>query len=205
MARKKTYKRKDHFYEKAKREGLPSRAAFKLEEILDKYPLLKANSKVLDLGCWPGGWLKVLGERVSLKSLIVGIDLNETPCFGFDQVKTIVGDIFSEEVLQSAVDMASGEFDLVLSDLSPKLTGIKEQDVSNCLDLHERVLEVCRYALISGGALVMKVFKNQRTEEFVKSLNPVFNRVTRFELESTRKSSNEFYVIASGFKRSCLK
>ena len=194
------YNRKDHFYQKAKEEGFKSRAAFKLIELDKKYHLLVPGYKVADLGAWPGGWLQVASERVGAIGIVVGIDLVKIDDLERSNVKTIQGDVRDEAILKSAQELAGGQFDIVLSDMSPKLTGIPEADSVGAVACAELALYAAKLLLKKQGNLVIKVFKNNETEIFVKTCRPLFNKVVRSELDSTRKTSNEFYLICQGLK-----
>lgn len=193
------YDRKDALYKRAKEEGYRSRAAYKLKEIDAKYGLLKSGYRVLDLGAWPGGWMQAAAEKVGASGRVVGIDLVQIEDFGAENIKCIVGDARDEASLQAAKDFAGGNFNLVLSDMSPKLTGIREVDSAQTVACAELALFIATQVLLKQGNLVIKVFKSNETEMFVKSLRPLFNKVVRSELDSTRKTSNEFYLIALGF------
>lgn len=190
-----SYDRKDHFYNLAKSEGFRSRASFKLKELNKKYGLLKPGFKVADLGAWPGGWMQVASQAVGRRGLVVGIDLVEIEDFGQDNVKCITGDVRDDEVIAKAKEMAGGAFDLILSDMSPKLSGIKEVDRYGAVGCAELALWASSQLLKEGGSIVIKVFKSNETEEFIRELRKHFKKVVRSELDSTRKTSNEFYVI----------
>lgn len=196
-----SYDRKDHYYNLAKEQGFRSRAAFKLKELDKKYKLLERGFKVVDLGAWPGGWMQVAGKAVGQRGLIVGIDLAEIEEFQEDNVLTFVGDVRDEEVILKAKEAAGGYYDIVLSDMSPKLVGIKEADRAGAVACAELALWASGELLKTGGTLVIKVFKNNETDEFVKVMRRSFTKVVRSELESTRKTSDEYYCIGFGFKR----
>ena len=194
------YNRKDHLYEKAKEEGYRSRASYKLKELNQKYSLIKQGFKILDLGCWPGGWLQVAGELMGNHGVAVGIDLVEMEKFPNEQIHGIMGDVRDDATIEKALALAGDKFDVVISDMSPKLSGIPEVDRTAAVGLNELALWVCGPTLKKGGNLVMKVFKGNETEVFVKTLRPLFNKVVRSELDATRKTSNEFYLVALGYK-----
>jgi len=194
------YKPRDHLHQKAKAEGYRSRASYKLIELDQKYRLLKPGAKVLDLGAWPGGWLQVAASKVGKSGVVVGIDLVEIEDLKLPQVKTFTGDIRDEEVLSSALEHGQGGFDLVLSDMSAKLTGIREVDNLASIGLVEMALYICGQALLPGGHFVAKVFKSNEAEQFVKNSRALFNKLNRAELSSSRKTSNEYYVVGVGFK-----
>lgn len=195
-----SYNRKDHLYHKAKSDGYRSRAAYKLEELNKRYGILKHGFKVLDLGAWPGGWMQIASRHVGYLGKVVGIDLAEIEAFDGTNIKVITGDVRDEENLSAALEWAGGRFDVVISDMSPKLSGIKEADRYGAVACAELAIWAAHHTLRSGGNVVIKVFKGNETEEFVKSIRPLFNKVARVELDSTRKTSNEFYIAAFGFK-----
>jgi 23S rRNA (uridine2552-2'-O)-methyltransferase len=196
-----SYDRKDKYYNLAKEQGFRSRAAFKLKELDKKYKLLERGFKVADLGAWPGGWMQVAAQTVGPRGLVVGIDLAEIEEFQDDNVLTIVGDVRDEEVILKAKEAASGYYDLVLSDMSPKLIGIKEADRAGAVGCAELALWACEELLKTDGTLVIKVFKNNETDEFVKVMRKSFTKIVRSELETTRKTSDEYYCLGFGFKR----
>lgn len=190
-----SYDRKDHYYNLAKEQGFRSRAAFKLKELNTKYKLIRPGYKVVDLGAWPGGWMQVAAKAVGSRGLVVGIDLVEIEDFGENSVRCITGDVREDSVIQQAKDFAPDGFDLVLSDMSPKLSGIKEVDRYGAVGCAELALWASQQLLRPGGTIVIKVFKSNETEQFIKELRKSFSKVVRSELDSTRKTSNEFYVI----------
>lgn len=194
------YERKDHLYEKAKDTGLRSRAAFKLSEIDKKFKIFKRGFKILDLGAWPGGWLQVAGEAVGSEGLVVGIDLKQIEDLALSNIKVLCGDVREESLIQEALRIAGAQFDVLLSDMSPKLTGVREIDQIACVGCAELALWGASLTLKSGGTFIAKVFKSQETEGFVKSTRPLFNKLVREELDSSRKTSNEFYLIGLGYK-----
>lgn len=196
------YNRKDSFYKRAKDEGHRSRAVYKLEEIDRKHKLLKDGMSVLDLGCWPGGWLEHSAKRVGVRGSVIGIDLVDTEPLPFSNVRTLQGDIADSSTTERALEMNGGQFDVVLSDMSPKLTGIREVDDAASVGLAEKAIYVAGSTLRHGGTIVIKVFKGAGTDTFVKTIRPMFNKLVRMELDSTRKSSNEFYLIGLGFSGS---
>jgi 23S rRNA (uridine2552-2'-O)-methyltransferase len=194
------YNRTDHLYHKAKEEGYRSRASFKLLEMNNRFRLLKKGGRVLDLGAWPGGWLQVAAEIVGSDGVVVGIDLVPIEPLPESNVHLLTGDARDEAVQAKAFAFAKGKFHVVLSDMSPKLTGIKEADRLGSVSCAELALHIAQQTLVGGGGLVIKLFKSPEAEEFVKMMRPMFNKVTRSELDATRNTSNEFYVIGTGFK-----
>jgi 23S rRNA (uridine2552-2'-O)-methyltransferase len=201
MAKGKEYDRKDEFYERAKSEGYRSRAAYKLKELSSEYKLLGSGYAVLDLGAWPGSWMQVALERVGDRGIVAGIDLKTIEPFGPQNAHIFTGDVGDEAILAQIKLLAPAGFDLVLSDMSPHLTGIKEADRAGMEGCAELALWVAQKYLKVGGNFVVKLFKSHEADQFVKTTRPLFNTLKRSELDSTRKSSNEYYMIGLGFKK----
>jgi 23S rRNA (uridine2552-2'-O)-methyltransferase len=191
------YNRKDQLYQKAKESGYRSRAAYKLKEIQAAYKIIQNGAHVLDVGAWPGGWVQVALEFVGPSGRVTAIDLQPLEPLDDPRVDLLVGDARD---LASLLPDPAVRFDAVISDMSPKLTGIKEADQAGTVACAELALYVAQQHLKKGGSFVVKVFKGGEVEGFVKSARPMFNKVVRSELQSTRNTSNEFYVIGLGFK-----
>lgn len=192
------YNRKDHVYKKAQAEGRRSRAYYKLADLQDKFRIIKTGDRVLDLGAWPGGWLEYAASLTGGSGKVVGIDLKEIDPFPNPVITTITGDVRDDEARDAAREIAGGSFDVVLSDMSPKLTGIKTVDRTAAIGLAELAFWVCEQMGRPGANFVIKVFKGNETEEFVKIVRPRFNRLVREEVKSTRKTSTEFYIVGLG-------
>lgn len=199
MAR--SYERKDHLYKLAKQEGYRSRAAYKLIELDQKYQIVNVGERILDLGSWPGGWLQVAAELTGREGLVVGVDLVEIDPLPFEQIKFVSGDVCDDDVIKRLLEISGEKYDVVLSDMSPKLTGIKEADAAGVVGLAELAVFVAERTLRADGSFVVKLFKTGETERFFRSLRPLFAKLFRTELKSSRGSSNEFYCIGLGFKR----
>ncbi|HMO01718.1 MAG TPA: RlmE family RNA methyltransferase [Oligoflexia bacterium] len=198
------YKRKDRFYQKARAGGYRSRAYFKLAELDLSYKILPKNQKplkILDLGAWPGSWIEYLLSKVALNTLIMGVDLVRIDPFDDQRVKLFQGDIADLLRDESDLSRAIGkDFDLVLSDLSPKLTGIAEQDRTLAKELAESAGKIANRRLKAGGNFVCKLFKSEESAKLSKEFSKQYVKFFRAELESTRKTSNEFYFVGLGLK-----
>ncbi|RMG45108.1 MAG: RlmE family RNA methyltransferase [Candidatus Dadabacteria bacterium] len=197
----KSYNRKDHYYEKAKAVGYRSRAAYKLLELQKKYSIIKTGQRVLDLGCWPGGWLQVSKKLVGNSGYVAGIDLKQIDQLSSTVIRFYCGDVSDEALLKQTVTDAGSLFDVVLSDMAPKLTGIKEADRAAVEGIAEIAFWAAEKTLKPGGNFVVKVFKSNEINEFYRNIHTRFDKCLRKELSSSRKTSNEFYLIGLGFKK----
>ncbi len=188
------YNPKDFYFKKAKKENYAARSVFKLEEMDARYRVLKAGQRVLDLGCAPGSWAQFASKRIGNNGKLVGIDLQRVK-FSLPNAVFIEGDAFSEGVLDHALAEVDGTFDLVLSDMAPKTTGIRVQDQERSLELCRKALGVCRDYLRPGGRFVVKIFQSGDTPEFLKEMKEVFERVEIARPKSVRNQSFEIYIL----------
>lgn len=198
------YQRKDQLYNKAKSEGYRSRAAYKLMELDAKYKLIKPNISVLDLGCAPGGWLQVVLEKCSNSANIIGVDLEAIEPFRLGpKVKKLPiflkGDITSAKIQAEVLTHCPRGVDLLLSDMSPKLSGIAIRDMVRSVELVEMAYNIAAKLLKPGGNFIAKIFPSQDAEELAKKIKQSFKSFARQNLDSSRKTSNEFYFVARDF------
>ncbi len=198
------YNRKDHYYQKAKNEGFRSRAAFKLMELDKKYKLLKKNSNVLDLGCAPGAWLQVVSKKVT-NGTIIGVDLLKVKEFRENEIKKtpiiLHGDAREEKIQGEIINLVNTyKLDIVLSDMSPNLSGIKLKDALESANLVLTAFDISKKLLKKNGKLVAKIFPGEEVKEVILELKKSFASVNKISLKTTRKTSKEFYIVASNFK-----
>src|SRR5215472_8501199 len=138
-----SYEPRDKYYRKARKQGLPSRAAFKIEELIERKKLVQRGARVVDLGCAPGGWLVILARTAGPEGKVVGVDL--APCPNPPPgVVTVAGDIADSVVTAQALSALGGPADLVTSDLAPKLTGIAARDEARSIELIFSALDFAR-------------------------------------------------------------
>ena len=187
----------DTFVKRSKQDKYRSRAAYKLKAIDEKYNFLKKVISVADLGCAPGSWLQVLKEFKNI-NFIVGIDLlNVEP---LDEVYIAKQDIKDFDSYAQLFEKKDSRLDLVLSDIAPNITGISDVDQSNFSDIATDILRFCRFKLKPNGILVMKYFLGSSFEMTLKTLNNNFSKTNVFKPASSKKKSNEVYLICIGFK-----
>jgi 23S rRNA (uridine2552-2'-O)-methyltransferase len=194
----KPYRPKDHFFQKAKAEGLRARSAFKLEEVARRFHLLRPGSRVLDLGAAPGGFLQVIAKAVGPKGVAVGVDIVKLQPFQEAWVRTAVLDILAEGALEALEALAPGPFDAVLSDMAPKTSGVRSVDEARSLRLSERALEVARRLGKTGSSFLVKLFMGGDFEAFRAELRRSYEEVKVIRPEATRSASVEVYLLGLG-------
>lgn len=192
---KKPFQRKDRFYFKAKKEGYPARSAYKIMELDQRFQIFKPGRKIVDLGCAPGGWLKVAGERLKNKGTAVGIDLLPLQFTPQKETHFIQGDFLAEENQKKIKEILKSGADWVLSDMSPNISGIKFRDEFNSYDLVQKAMHFALEILKPEGGFLFKVFPGPELEEFRKELKQHFKKIKTVVPEATRKSSTEIYIV----------
>jgi len=191
----------DPYVARAKREGLRSRAAFKLMEIDDKYRLLKPGARVVDLGAAPGGWSQIAAKRVGAadgKGKVVAIDLLEMPGIpgvAFEQI-----DFLDDAAPERLTAMLEGQADVVLSDMAANATGHRRTDHLKIVALVEAAADFAREVLKPGGAFLAKVIQGGTEGELLASLKRDFASVKHVKPAASRSDSAELYVLASGYR-----
>jgi 23S rRNA (uridine2552-2'-O)-methyltransferase len=201
------YQRKDHLHQKAKKEGLRSRAAYKLDEVQRQFRILSPGQRIADLGCWPGGWLEGAARYVGAEGVVVGVDLAEVdPPITLSNVTALVGDLEDAETLDRLLEALGGQpADVVLSDAAPKLTGVRETDRANEERLLEAIEAMLPRLLAPGGAFVVKVLEGPEAQSIVRRLQQSFEQAKTVKLQSTRKGSTEKYLVARGHRAEASK
>ena len=194
--------RKDAFHQRAKREGYRSRAAYKLDEIQRDHRLLRPGDRVVDLGCWPGGWLQVAAEAVGPSGRVVGVDLAAIdPPIPLETVIAFQADLAEPGVDARVLDALGGPADALLSDAAPKLTGIRATDRAHEESLLEAIEALLPALLRPGGTLVVKLLEGPEAQAIAKRLQKRFASARITTSQATRKGSSEKYLIAKDFLR----
>jgi 23S rRNA (uridine2552-2'-O)-methyltransferase len=186
----------DPYVHAANKQGLRSRAAFKLIEMDEKLKLIKSGMRVVDLGAAPGGWSQVLGQKnVAHVAAIDILPMDPLPNVNFIQM-----DFTSDHAPQILKDMMGGPADLVLSDLSPNTTGHKKTDHIRMMGLVEMAWHFASEVLKPGGAFVAKVFQGGTEGDLLAAIKPRFESVKHIKPPASRKESSEVYLVAQGFR-----
>jgi 23S rRNA (uridine2552-2'-O)-methyltransferase len=203
MAKSKSSKRwlaehfDDPFVKLAQQRGLRSRAAFKLQELQDKYSLIKPGMTVVDLGAAPGGWCQVAQPLVGVGGRVIALDiLGMEPIAG---VEFILGDFTEDEPLQRLEEALGGvAVDLVMSDMAPNISGMATVDQAKAMYLAELALEFVRQHLKPGGDFVVKLFQGADFDCFVRQVRSLFDKVQVVKPKASRPRSKEVYLLARG-------
>ena len=188
---------KDPFVKKSQNDKYRSRAAYKLKSINEKFDILKDVRCVVDLGCAPGSWLQVLQEYKNIRE-IIGIDVLDLDLI--PGVHIYRQDIRDYESLDKIFIKSNIVVDLVLSDIAPNITGISDIDQSNFSEIAETIKDFCKSRLKVGGTMVMKYFLGSSFDETLNSLDNNFKKINVFKPLSSKKKSNEVYLICIDFK-----
>lgn len=191
--------RHDSYYQRAKKEHFAGRAVYKLQELDQRYHLLKPGHRVLDLGCWPGSWLQYAASVVGNSGALVGADRFALeiaiPGPGLRQE---VGDVFEMTPERLRGELAG--FDVVLSDMAPDTTGVRMTDQARSEGLFAQALELATAVLVPGGHFVGKLFQGPEWNSLLLHCRRQFTVVRTVKPESSRRESIEQYVVATGFR-----
>jgi 23S rRNA (uridine2552-2'-O)-methyltransferase len=196
------YQRKDAYHQKAKAEGFRSRAAYKLDEFQRAYRLLKPGQRVVDLGCWPGGWLQVASKLVGRQGRVVGVDKAQIePPLDLANTIALIGDLEEPTVAKGILAaLEGGAADVLLSDAAPKLTGIRDTDRANEERLLEAVEALIPQLLRPGGAMILKILEGPEAQAIEKRIRSRFDKKKATRPDSSRKGTTERYLVAQGYR-----
>jgi 23S rRNA (uridine2552-2'-O)-methyltransferase len=186
---------KDTFYKKAKQEGFRARSAYKLQEIQNRFHIIKKGDAVLDLGCAPGSWLQLLSGMVGEKGKVIGIDILPTPALPAKNVTTIEADIREKDIRDVLSENTIDAFDVVTCDIAPNLSGIREVDDARVEELFEAVLKTVDAGLKPGGHFIIKSFSTGIQKGISEALRNRFNKVSTYKPAASRSVSSEVYFI----------
>ena len=188
----------DPYVARAKREGLRSRAAYKLAEIDDKYHLLKPGARVVDLGATPGGWSEMAVRRVGPSGRVVALDILEMkPIVGVEFLKL---DFLDEAAPEELKALLGGKADVVLSDMAANTTGHRKTDHLRIMALAESAAYFAREVLDSGGSFLCKVLQGGTEATLLADLKRDFSNVKHVKPPASRTGSAELYLLARGFR-----
>jgi 23S rRNA (uridine2552-2'-O)-methyltransferase len=190
----------DPYVARAKREGVRSRAAYKLAEIDDKYHLLRAGARVVDLGAAPGGWSEIAARRVGGSGRVVALDILAMKPIG--GVEFLQLDFLDETAPAKLKTLLDGKADLVLSDMAANATGHRQTDHLRIIALAEAAALFAREVLAAGGTFLCKVLQGGTESGLLAELKRDFETVKHVKPPASRADSAELYLLARGYRGS---
>jgi len=190
-------RRKDVYYRKAKAEHYRSRASFKLKQIDFRFDLIRPGDVIVDLGASPGGWSQIAVELGGPESQVFALDIDRmSPIEG---VSFIRGDIMDDMVVRRLLDMIPEGADVVISDMSPDISGNYSYDHAKSIELCEHALRFAKKVLREGGNFCVKMFYGDLSKGFVKMVEKSFEEVHVHHPKASRSTSSELYVVGLEF------
>lgn len=214
------YNRRDPFYQRAKTERFAARSVYKLDELNRRFQVVEKNQRVVDFGCAPGSWLQYLATAVGRRGVVVGYDLEPVTVALAPQVRFRTADVHAltpdairwdlaqlwsqvrGKPMPEPIPTSFGPH-VVLSDMAPKLTGVRDADQARSVALAGQALALAECLLPPEGAsrFVAKIFQGRDTDDFVERLKLSFSKVRVIKPEATREGSREAFVVAEGLRR----
>ncbi|HKO40550.1 MAG TPA: RlmE family RNA methyltransferase [Nitrososphaeraceae archaeon] len=188
--------KKDQFRRLAREQGYRSRSAFKLKQINESYKILNRGNCVVDIGCAPGGWIQIALSEVGPKGKVIGIDIKKIE--PLTKAFFIQGNIEDEEIVNSVLKFSNSSVDVVLSDLSPNVSGNWDLDHARQIDLTRTALKLSNKILKKDGKVVLKVFQGDMLNELIDELKKEFKKIIRTKPNASRQTSSEIYLICIG-------
>jgi 23S rRNA (uridine2552-2'-O)-methyltransferase len=190
----------DEFVKRAQKEGYRARAAYKLMEIDDKDKLIKPGMTIVDLGSTPGSWSQVVVQRLKGKGRIIALDiLDMHPIAG---VEFIQGDFREASVLKLLEEkIGNAPVDLVIADMAPNISGVKDVDQAGAAYLTELALDFSQQWLKPNGNFLVKVFIGSGFDDIVKTMRSQFDKVVTRKPKASRDRSSEVYLLGLGRKK----
>jgi 23S rRNA (uridine2552-2'-O)-methyltransferase len=189
----------DRYFKKAKQDGYRSRAAYKLIELHQRFGLINPGDRVVDLGAAPGGWLQVAAKLAGPNGKVIGVDMQAIQPFQERNIGLIQDDILTGETQTKVKELLGGTAHCVLSDMAPKLSGIRDADMARSYELNQMALQVATELLRPGGVLLVKSFVSEDLQTYTTELKNHFTLVQRTKPEASRQGSSEFYFYAKGY------
>lgn len=190
---------RDPFVRRAQAEGWRSRAVFKLKELQQRDKLVRPGDLILELGSAPGAWSQFLGDLVGRAGHVIAVDLLAMP--SLERVTFIQGD-FTEDATLTAIRAAleGRKANLILSDMSPNMSGTRAVDQPRAMYLAELTLELAAEVLRPGGHLLIKLFQGEGFQEFVAASRGRFEQVKLRKPAASRQGNREIYLVARNFR-----
>ena len=188
---------RDAYYELAKKKGLRSRAYFKLEDIDKRFNIFEKGDWIIDLGAYPGGWLQYIIKKIGIDGKVIGVDIKPIkPLETAPNIEVVLGDVFEDETISKIKKILENKkIDVIVSDLSPSISGIWELDTEIIYDYNRRVLDYVDSFLRKNGKLIMKSFEGKNLKNIYNILKKKFKIIKIYKPKASRKRSAEIYFI----------
>lgn len=191
--------RRDPYRKRAREEGYRSRAAYKLLEAQRKYGLIRRGDIVVELGAWPGGMSQAASRLVGPEGIVIAIDRRELGQFAEKNIITLQLDLLEDDVVSEIFKVLDGkQVDVLISDASPRFTGVKDIDILRQYELAVKSYEIARALVRRGGAAMLKAFDCEYLRELEMKLRKDYRFTKRFIPQAKRKTSSELYLVAMG-------
>lgn len=194
-------RKREYYYRKAKAEKFRSRASYKLLQAVRKYHFIKPGCVVVDLGAAPGGWTQVARQLVEDSGFVLAVDLKPIAPVDSPNVLTIIGDISDPKTTKDILEFLPSSVDVVVSDVSPNVSGVWELDHARQIDLANQSMRIATQILRPGGNFFVKVFQGSTTNRFVYEARQHFSFVKLVKPKASRLKSAELYFLGMGFRQ----
>ncbi len=194
-------RKREYYYRKAKEEKFRSRAAYKLLQAVKKHQFIKPGYVVVDLGAAPGGWTQASRRIVGSSGFVLGIDLKRVEPIDLPNVRTVTGDVTDSQITQSIRELLPRSADVIISDVSPNISGVWELDHARQIDLARQSLRIATSVLRSRGNFFVKVFQGDMLNDFVEEVKQYFSFVKLIKPKASRAKSSELYVLGMNFRQ----
>ncbi|MDH5624206.1 MAG: RlmE family RNA methyltransferase [Candidatus Bathyarchaeota archaeon] len=194
-------RKREYYYRKAKEEKFRSRAAYKLLQAVKKHEFIKPGYVVVDLGAAPGGWTQASRRIVGSSGFVLGIDLKRVEPIDSPNVRTITGDVTDSQITQSIRELLPRSPNVIISDVSPNISGVWELDHARQIDLARQSLRIATSVLKPRGNFFVKAFQGDMLHDFVEEVKHYFSFVKLIKPKASRAKSSELYVLGMDFRQ----
>ncbi len=194
-------RKREFYYRKAKAEKFRSRASYKLLQAVKKYKFIKPGYVVVDLGAAPGGWTQAARKLVEASGYVLAIDLKPIKPLDEPNIRVILGDITDLQTANKVKEFLPRSVDVVVSDVSPNVSGVWDLDHARQIDLASQSLRIATQILRYGGNFFVKIFQGSTTNKFVNEARQHFSFVKLIKPKASRSKSAELYLLGMGFRQ----
>jgi 23S rRNA (uridine2552-2'-O)-methyltransferase len=193
-------RKRDYYYRKAKVEKYRSRASYKLLQVIEKYHFIKEGDVVVDLGAAPGGWLQVSSNVVGDSGYVLGIDIKPIEPLPIENIQTMIDDITEPYIVEKIKGFLPRKADVVISDVSPNISGVWEIDHAKQIDLAFHSLNIATKILKPKGSFFVKIFQGDLMQDFIKEMKKNFEKVKIIKPKASKAESSEIYILGQTLK-----